>query len=101
MCAVAGEVDITTAPILRDQLCKAISTNPRHLVVDLSAVTFFSAAGIHALHTPRAAQDENQQLVLVGTGRPVARVLDICQVCYPRYCELNQALAAFDETSSP
>lgn len=101
MCVVTGEVDITTAPILRDQLCKAISTNPRHLVVDLSAVTFFSAAGIHALHTPRAAQDENQQLVLVGTGRPVARVLDICQVRYPRYCELNQALAAFDETSSP
>jgi anti-sigma B factor antagonist len=100
VCAAAGEVDSATAPMLCEQLCQAIRERPRHLVVDLAAVTFFSAAGVGALHTARAAQYGDQHLVLVGTGRPVVRVLDICQVAYPRYRELDQALAACDETNS-
>jgi anti-anti-sigma regulatory factor len=67
----------------------------------LSAVTFFGAAGVTVLHAARSRQDEQQRLVLVAAGRPVARVLGICEVAYPRYSELDHALAACDQVISP
>lgn len=100
VCRAAGEVDSATVPQLREQLREALSDGPRHLVVDLSAVTFFSAAGLHALDEAGTEQDEAHELVLVGKARPVVRVLDICDVPYPRYCELDDALAACDEANS-
>jgi anti-sigma B factor antagonist len=93
VCTAAGEVDLATAPLLREQLQKAISGQPQRLVVDLSAVTFFAAAGVGALHDARAAQASEQDLVLVATARTVLRVLDACQVGYRRYLELDDALA--------
>lgn len=100
VCRAAGEVDSATAPLLHEQLHEALSDGPRHLVVDLSAVTFFSAAGLHALEEASTEQDEAHELVLVAKGRPVARVLDICDVPYSRYCDLDAALAACDEANS-
>lgn len=99
VCSAVGEVDSLTAPRLREQLHTATRDKPRCLVVDLSAVTFFSAAGVNTLHAARDAQHQGQQLVLVAKSRPVVRVLDICQVPYPRYCNLDRALAACDQGS--
>lgn len=93
VCAAAGEVDLSTAPLLLEQLEKAISGQPRCLVVDLSAVTFFSAAGVGVLHEARTAQREEHELVLVGTGRLLMRVLDVCDVGYRRHRDLDDALA--------
>lgn len=93
VCSVAGEVDSFTAPLVCDRLHEAVHDDPRCLVVDLSAVTFMGAAGVATLHTARSWQD-HQGLLLVATARPVVRVLELCEVDYPRYCELEQALAA-------
>lgn len=46
--AVMGEIDLDTAPTLRDALCDAVEWNPA-VCCDLSGVTFFSAAGVSAL----------------------------------------------------
>lgn len=99
--AAAGEVDASTAPLLREQLEKVSSAEARHLVVDLSAVTFFCAAGVAALQAARVARDEERHLVLVAKTRPVLRVLDICEVHYPRYSDVDRALAACDGPVSP
>lgn len=88
-------------PLLRERLHQAVSHEPWCVVLDLSAVTFFGAAGVTVLHAARSRQDEQQRLVLVAAGRPVARVLDICEVAYPRYSELDHALAACDQVISP
>lgn len=94
VCSVAGEVDSFTAPLLHDRLLhEAVHDEPWCLVVDLSAVTFMGAAGVATLHTARFWQHD-RQLLLVATARPVVRVLEICEVDYPRYCDLDQALAA-------
>lgn len=47
--AVAGEVDIVTAPLLRAELTTQLSQSPVVLVVDLREVTFFDSSGIGAL----------------------------------------------------
>lgn len=93
VCTAAGEVDRSTAPLLLDQLDEAVSGHPRCLVVNLSAVTFFSAAGVGVLDETRAAQREEDEFVLVGKDRLLVRVLDICDVGYRRYCDLDDALA--------
>ena len=47
--AVAGEVDVATAPRLRDRLDAAIDRGPPLLVVDLSSVTFIDSMGLGVL----------------------------------------------------
>lgn len=101
VCSAAGEVDSFTASLLCERLHQAVSHEPRCVILDLSTVTFFGAAGVTVLHAARSRQDEQQRLVLVAAGRPVARVLDICEVAYPRYSELEHALAACDQVISP
>lgn len=99
VCTVVGEVDLATAPLLLERLQLACSDGSRYLVVDLSAVTFFSAAGVGVLHEARTAQRVTQELVLVGKDRLLLRVLDVCGVGYRRYCDLDCALSACEAAS--
>ena len=48
---VAGEVDISTRPPLMEALRTAVGSQDRAVVIDLSAVRFFSAAGVHCVDT--------------------------------------------------
>ncbi|HEV7870053.1 MAG: Anti-sigma factor antagonist [Modestobacter sp.] len=78
--AVAGEVDSTTAPGLRDCLLAALERPGSAAVeVDLSAVTFLDSAGLSALATAhRAAVSADRVLrVRCGTARAVVRPLQI------------------------
>jgi hypothetical protein len=51
---LVGECDITTAPQLLDALSTQIAGDGRLVVVNLSALTFLDAAGLHALLDARA-----------------------------------------------
>jgi len=46
---VAGEIDIYTAPVLRERLDEHISAGRHHLVVDLTGVTFMASTGLGVL----------------------------------------------------
>jgi anti-anti-sigma factor len=46
---ILGGIDLTTAPAYRDRLFDTIRADADRIVVDLSGVTFFSAAGISLL----------------------------------------------------
>src|SRR5690348_15349555 len=65
---VSGEIDVKTAPILDTAVREALADRPPALVLDLSRVQFFSAAGLRVL-----AQTEDQivgstHLALVSSG---------------------------------
>ena len=47
--AVSGEIDVYTAPQLREQLDREIEAGTHHLVVDLSSVTFMDSTGLGVL----------------------------------------------------
>jgi anti-sigma B factor antagonist len=43
--AIAGELDLYSAPSLREQVLKAVNAGQLHLVLDLSGVTFVDSSG--------------------------------------------------------
>jgi anti-sigma B factor antagonist len=50
---VSGEIDMASAPKLRDELLGAIRRHGARLALDLSGVTFIDCAGINALVAAR------------------------------------------------
>jgi anti-anti-sigma factor len=74
---VAGEIDLDTAPVLRDALCDAVEWNPT-VCCDLSGVTFFSAAGVSALLAAyHRAASAGTRLTVRGAHGITERVLRI------------------------
>lgn len=76
--AVAGEIDVMTAPRLRHELAAAADLGRPLVVADLEAVTFIDAAGVGALvHGARRAAECASLLTLAAPRRTVRRVLEI------------------------
>lgn len=75
---LSGEVDCSTAPLLRRALDEAFADGSRSVTVDLEAVTFLDSAGLSTLAIAhRTAIGNGIRLrVLVGT-RAVARALQV------------------------
>jgi len=51
--AVSGEIDIASAPKLREELLSAVRRHGARLALDLGGVTFMDCAGINALLAAR------------------------------------------------
>ena len=47
--AVGGEIDVYTAPKLRDQITELVSQGTYHIVIDLEAVEFLDSTGLGVL----------------------------------------------------
>ena len=78
LCAVSGEVDLSTAPHLRDRLLGQIGVVGSDLVVDLSEVGFLGAAGLTVLVEARAAAAASGVgLYVVARTRPVLRPMAV------------------------
>jgi len=92
VCTPTGEVDAFTSSLLREQLVTA-TAEARHLVIDLSGVTFFSAAGAEVLMAARAGQQGRGALVLACPPRPVQIVLDILSLTH-LFCRSDDVDAA-------
>jgi anti-anti-sigma factor len=76
--AVHGEVDSYTSPQLRDRLLDHLRPTCRQLVVDLTEVSFFAAAGLTVLVIVReAATAAGVRLFLVADTPVVLRPLMI------------------------
>ncbi|GAA3864728.1 hypothetical protein GCM10022243_33810 [Saccharothrix violaceirubra] len=76
--AVHGEVDGSTTPLLRDRLLDLLRPTCPHLVVDLTDVSFFGAAGLTVLlAVGEAAETAGVSLFLVAGTRVVLRPLAI------------------------
>ena len=75
--AVAGEVDVETAPRMRDALVEAIADGEQ-VVVDLGAVTFMDSSGLSALVVAqRVAEARGVRLRLRGVRPRVMRLITI------------------------
>lgn len=98
-CAVlsaAGEIDLYTAPALRDALVAAAESSSR-ILIDLSRVTFLDSTGLGVmLGALGRARSVQRSVALVGPTSMVLRVLEITRLnqVFPTYAELDEALAA-------
>lgn len=75
---VAGEVDVATAPALRDQLDGAIDRGTPWLVVDLSSVSFIDSTGLGVLIGASKRMEEDGGSLRLVVAEP--RILKLFEI---------------------
>jgi anti-sigma B factor antagonist len=73
-----GEIDSTSAPVLRDRLEYLLDGDAQELTIDLTGVTFLDSAGLCVLASAyRRASGEDRRLRVLASSRAVIRPLQI------------------------
>jgi len=76
--AVRGEVDVYTAPQLRDELYRVIGDGAKQVVLDLSAMTFIDSTGLGVVvGSLKRVRESDGDLILRSPSRSTRKVLDI------------------------
>jgi anti-sigma B factor antagonist len=76
--AVEGEIDIATAPVLRDRLQDRVQAGESTIVVDLVNVTFLDSTGLGVLvGALKACREAGGDLVLVVQESRIMKLFDI------------------------
>jgi anti-anti-sigma factor len=76
---IRGEVDLSNAGELRDDLSRGISNDALGLILDLSDVHYLDSAGLHLIHHLREdleARGQKLRLVIPG-GSLIHDILDL------------------------
>ena len=68
---IAGEIDVYTAPKLRQQVIDLVDDGTRHIVADLRGVDFLDSTGLGALvgSLKRLRQRQGSLRLVIGGGR--------------------------------
>lgn len=75
---LSGEIDIATTDFAAESIRAAVAPPARLVLIDVSAVTFCSSAGLgNLVEARRLATRHGIGLALVGVGRPVDRPLAV------------------------
>ena len=94
---VAGEVDVYTAPTLRDHLSQLVADGRYHLVVDLEEVAFLDSTGLGVLVGGlKRVRAHDGSLSLVCTQERILKVFRITGLTkvFPIHPSVPDALAA-------
>ena len=74
----AGEIDSTSAPVLKDRLEALLDAGATEVTIDLTGVTFLDSAGLCVLAAAyRRATAEGRHLHVLAATRAVMRPLQI------------------------
>lgn len=80
---VQGEIDMETAPQLRDALADCLSTGRPCIYLDLTGVSFIDSSGLHALlAAQRRARSLGGDLVVTKRSHQVDRLIAIAGVSF-------------------
>jgi anti-sigma B factor antagonist len=91
-----GEIDLATSPTMREVLGEAVESR-RHLIVDLSAVSFLDSTGLGVLiRAQKQISATHKSMSLVGPTGMVAKVLRLTRIdeAIPVHPNLDTALGA-------
>ena len=97
---VVDELDMATAPQLRQAAANALAARPRVLAIDLGGVSFVASAGLGALlRIHQRAAAEGCRMVLVSVPDPVRRVIGLIGLAglFVEHETLEAALVALGE----
>lgn len=101
--SVAGEIDVYTAPTLRERLNELVADGEYHLVVDMGGVDFLDSTGLGVLVGGlKRARSHEGSLQLVCDQEKILKVFRITGLTkvFPIHASLEGALAA-PETIAP
>ena len=79
--ALAGELDLPAAPLVRDALARALHEPRQRLIIDLSGLTFIDSSGLHVLlQVERRCRNTGRGLI-VRPGPPnVQKVFELTNI---------------------
>jgi len=92
--SIAGEVDVYTAPRLKEALIALIGGGCIHLIVDLEAVDFLDSSALGVLvGALRRIRERNGAIHIVCTRGSVLKLLKITRLdeAFPVYEDLEKA----------
>lgn len=95
--AVAGEVDLATAPALENAIEAVLGQRPAALIIDLSAVSFLASAGMATLVAAHQRAGEATRIAVVADGPATSRQLKMTSLdqVFSLFATLDEALAEF------
>ncbi len=96
--AVAGELDVTTAPALATAVEGQIESSPSALIIDLSAVSFLASAAMTVLATTQKDHGDALAFSVVADGPTTSRPIKLMGLDqeFALYADLASARAALD-----
>jgi len=97
--AVGGEIDVYTAPKLREHLIDLVSGGSYHLIVDIEGVDFLDSTGLGVLVGGlKRVRHHEGSLQLVCTQDRILKIFRITGLTkvFPIYATVDEALAAND-----
>lgn len=95
--ALAGEVDLYTAPDFKEELVRLIEAGRRAVVVDLSDTTFIDSTTLGVLISGvKRLRPNDGRLELVVTDRTIRKIFDITGLdrVFELHEERSEAIAA-------
>ena len=76
--AVGGEIDVYTAPKLREEIHRRLDQGDTRIVVDLTNVAYMDSSGLGVLiGALKRAREENGDLIVASPNPRIARILDV------------------------
>lgn len=99
---VGGEIDMHTAPILRERALDVIAQGHPHLIFDLAEITFCDSSGLNALiGILRCAKVANGSLTLAAAPDRLLRILKLTGLsnALPSYPSTDDAMKAHLNTA--
>ncbi|MCW2823402.1 MAG: anti-anti-sigma factor [Aeromicrobium sp.] len=79
--AISGEIDLQTAPALRDLVDEMLAKGRTSIVLDMTGVTFLDSSGLGALlGIRREVQSAGGTLALTDLQAPVRKILAITRM---------------------
>jgi anti-anti-sigma factor len=78
--AVGGEIDMASAPTLKEMIADVLAEHPPALILDLSAVRFLASAGLRILAETREKTDGSARFSVVAKGPVTARIIRLVKL---------------------
>jgi len=76
--ALSGELDMASAPILREDLAEVEASGVPAIMLDLREVTFIDSTGLHEFLQARSrAQDNGHRLLMTGASPAAQRLFEL------------------------
>ncbi len=94
---VSGDIDMTTAPRLREQVVQVVVDGQPHVVMDLQSVDFIDSTGLGVLvGLLKRTRSQGGDLRLVSTRSSLRKVLELTALdrALPLSDDVDAALAA-------
>jgi anti-anti-sigma factor len=79
---LSGEIDLSNAAEVGDELSSSVPNTALGLVLDLTATTYLDSSGVHLIFdlAERLRTRQQQLRIVVPSGAPVRRVLRIVEL---------------------